>query len=487
MRLTVPAAVGWSALLAVVSCLSGLGWQPLSWDEAVTASAATRSVPALARLLAQTDAPLGFYYAGMHGWLRVLHTVGVQPSESWLRLPSALAAIAVVAGTAALAGRWLGAQSGLIAGALLAVQPMFVFYAHDARPYTLATLLVVVATALLIRALRQPALPWLAAYGAACVGALYLHLFAALALLPHATVIARRPAGRWRFALVGLAVAAAVAPLAWRGSRQTGEIGWIPHPTIGAVGSFALKFGGGAMLVPLVALLLLAAWRRRPEGSIRSCRMMLAGWAVLPPAGLIVADFAQPVLVARYALVGVPAVAILAAYAARRVGGRLAAGLVVAALLAGVVTSVVQQAQPFKYEDYRGAADAVADTAKPGDGVLFLPASTRVGYDRYLSADTDDPGSARAVDMALLAGAGPQVAGRIGGLEVDPVVLARDIAGYRRIYLVGDGLGQSKRRAAAADLAKAATLRADYTAAWTRGFGQVNVTLFVWRASGAIN
>jgi hypothetical protein len=215
--------------------------------------------------------------------------------------------------------------------------------------------------------------------------------------------------------------------------------------------------------------------------------MMLVGWAMLPPAALILADFVQPVLVARYALVAVPAVAILAASAAHRIGGRLAAGLVAAALLAGAVTSVVQQAQPFKYEDFRGAADVVADTAQPGDGLLFLPASNRVGYDRYFNADTD-PQQARAIDLALVAGAGPQVAGAIGGLEVDPAELARDIAGYHRIYLVGDALGRSTRiRAGAADLAKAAALRAGYRAAWTRGFGQVNVTLFVSRASGAVN
>jgi hypothetical protein len=80
------------------------------------------------------------------------------------------------------------------------------------------------------------------------------------------------------------------------------------------------------------------------------------------------------------------------------------------------------------------------------------------------------------------------VSGAIGGLEVNPAVLARDIAGYHRIYLVGDALGRSAQiRAGAVDLAKAAALRAGYAAAWTRGFGQVNVTLFVSRVSGAVN
>src|SRR5882724_10455657 len=85
-----------AALVAAVSCGTLLGRQPLSWDEAVTLSAARHPAGRLFALLAHTDAPLGLYYVCMHGWVRLAGVIGVAPTEAWLRLPSAVAAVGCV-------------------------------------------------------------------------------------------------------------------------------------------------------------------------------------------------------------------------------------------------------------------------------------------------------------------------------------------------------------------------------------------------------
>jgi aryl-alcohol dehydrogenase-like predicted oxidoreductase/4-amino-4-deoxy-L-arabinose transferase-like glycosyltransferase len=474
--------------VGAVTCLTGLGHQPLSWDEAVTASAAQHDRSQLVALLSHTDAPLGFYYVLTHGWVRLLSAVGVFPSEGWLRLPSALAAIMTVALVARLATDWYGPQTGLLAGVLLAVHPLFVFYAHDARPYALATMLVVAATMLFVRARRRPGPAWLVAYAVVAVLAVYAHLFAALALLVHALIVAARGPRRGRWLIAGLAVALAAGPLVWLAARQTGEIGWIPQPSPRAVASVLIKVvGGGAVALALGGVAVAAAmasrgrrWRVVPgeRGAL------LLGWAVLPPLLLVAADFVTPVLVARYALVAVPAIAVAVAVACIRAvatdhvraRNRFVVGFSLLALLAAAGTSVAQQAQPYKYENYRAAEDLVDATAHSGDAMLFLPASTRVGYLRYVEHVAGDP---HVVDVALRRGGAPGTADRIGGYEVTPAVLADRLRSHRRVFLIGAPLSAARTGHSGTEQAKRLALRSGYAFEWARGFGDVSVSLFV--------
>jgi mannosyltransferase len=165
-RLRTGTAVAACTVVALVSCLTGLGRQPLSWDEAVTANAAARPVPDLWVLVRHTDAPLALYYLLMHGWTGLLAGFDVRTTEFWLRLPSALAAVAAVAVTVQLGSRMFAPAAGAVAGLLLAVHPLLVFYAHDARPYALVTLAVLGSVAALRQALRRPGVLWLVLYAA---------------------------------------------------------------------------------------------------------------------------------------------------------------------------------------------------------------------------------------------------------------------------------------------------------------------------------
>lgn len=482
---------GWSALgrrgavfiaagVAAVTCLTGLGRQPLSWDEAVTVSAARHDPAQLLALLSRTDAPLGFYYAMMHGWVSLLSVVGVVPSEGWLRLPSALAAIATAALVARLATDWYGPQTGLLAGVLLAVYPLSVFYAHDARPYTLATMLVVAATMLFVRARRRPTPARLAAYSAVAVLAVYAHLFAALALVVHAVIVVVRGPRRGRWLLAGLAVALAAAPLVWVAAHQTGEIGWIPQPSPRAVASVLNKVaGGGAVALALCGVAVTVAlsarvrrWRIVPDERAA----LLLGWAALPPLLLVAADFVTPVLVARYALVAVPAVAVAVAAVCIRVRSRFVVGFTLVTLLAAAATSIIQQAQPYKYENYRAAENLVDATARPGDAMLFLPASTRVGYLQYAEHATGDP---HVLDVALRRGGEPGTADQIGGYEVAPTVLTDRLRSHPRVFLIGAPLAAAGTMGGSTDQVKQLALRSGYALVWSRAFGVVSVSLFV--------
>jgi mannosyltransferase len=319
-------------------------------------------------------------------------------------------------------------------------------------------------------------------YCATCVVIVYTHLFGGLALVAHTIIVARYGQRRWRFVAVAVVVAVAGAPLVWLAAHQAGEIGWVSRPDPASVGSFLFRVCGASALVALVLTVVLVVRRRggagRDRGAATGSAALVGWWAVLPPVALVAASFVQPVLVARYALVAVPALVIGVAVLLRRVGGRAAASLAAVAVLVGAAVLVFQQSRPYKYEDFRAAADTVTDSARPGDGLVFLPSSLRVGYDEYPRPDATDPAVPVAADLGLLSPTTWRRDGVIGGQECSPAVLGQRIGGYSRIFLVGATLDAALRdRHSAAERAKEQALGSGYRVVWTARDGDVAVTL----------
>ena len=416
--------------LAIASTTTVLGRQPLSWDEAVTLSAARRSPAHLYGLLGHTDAPLGLYYAGMHTWLALTSWLGLPTTEWVARLPSAAGIVASVFALMMLMRPWFGPSTALLAGAVFAVFPLATFYAQDARPYALVTGAFLASTLALRRALEHDAMRWYAIYSVLVTTTLYLHLFAIYAVLTQALLIASRvQLRRWAVAL-GAALLSAV-PLLALAAGQSGEVGWLPAESPLTVLSAVVRIAGSAALVAVAAVVAVTLLVRR-AGRLRMNRPMafLLAWAVAPTAMLIVVGLAVPDLVARYALVSGPAIVGLLAVAIVRVGGSRGRVLAATAFVTALATTITQQAQPYKYEDYRSAADAVADHARTGDVVLFLPASVRLGFDAYPPTGTDDH---PVIDIALAPGGAPVHADQIAGIDRPTAAFA---AGLRRAVTV---------------------------------------------------
>ena len=471
--------------VAVVTCFTRLGSQPLSWDEAVTVNAGHRSWTALWTLLGHTDAPLGAYYAVMHVWIAGLAVLGVRADEFWLRLPSAVAGVGTVALTALLSARTYGPLLGATSGSLLALHPLFVFYAHDARPYALVTLLTTAATVVLLRILRTPDARCLAGYAALALLALSMQvLAAALVLAVHAGVAAVH--GRRRVLLltaICVPLAAAV-PLVLVSRRQSAEVAWISGLSPASVGSFLVRVVGGGVAAPVVCVVLIlglrVAIRRQGVGVERAA---LIGCAVVPIVGVIGLSVWQPLLVPRYVLVALPAIVVVlvSALADMRLPARAAGALLAAIVLANAGGTIVQDAQSYKYEDFRAAASLIRDSARTDDGVVFLPPSYRVGVEPYLGgADTE---RVLPSDVALNGVLSPYTSDAIGGSEVNAASIGTRIDAERRIFVIGSGpvpRVHTPRDGALADVAvaKEVALTRNYTLVWVRRFGDVTVSLF---------
>jgi mannosyltransferase len=180
----------WLAAVAILALAAGLRFfrldaQSLWNDEGTAAALAWRDLATIARN-ASDDIHPPLYYWLLSLWVRL-----AGDSEFALRSLSALMSVATVGLTMRLARRWFGSGTALLAGLLLAVSPLAVYYAQEARMYAQVTFMGAAAMLALTRALpaseAEPALQpgRLLVYGLAMLATLYSHYYAAALLLAH--------------------------------------------------------------------------------------------------------------------------------------------------------------------------------------------------------------------------------------------------------------------------------------------------------------
>lgn len=93
----------------------------------------------------------------------------------WLRVPSLLAGVATVPLVYVLGLRTVGREAALVGAGLFALSPLAIYYATEARAYALMTLLVVLSTLALLRAIETNDWRWWAALALLDAGAMYSH------------------------------------------------------------------------------------------------------------------------------------------------------------------------------------------------------------------------------------------------------------------------------------------------------------------------
>ncbi|WP_422740816.1 glycosyltransferase family 39 protein [Micromonospora sp. WMMD729] len=407
------------ALLTLAVTLTGIGSAQLWRDELATWSAATRSPEELARLAGTIDAATGPYYLFMHVWVLV-----VGDSTIALRVPAAVA-MTVAAGLLAVLGAWLvDRRAGLFAGLLFAVLPSTSRYGQEARPYALATALAVLATLLLVAALRRPGWARWAGYAAAVAALGLTHLIALTLLVAHAVVVLicwwRGPAvagvtgptgaqtggpgtisatgGRdrrmWRWAVALVPAVLVVTPLLLLARAQRSEqLNWVhlvrPDDLSALPGGVAQSSVVGGLLVGVAALGAARLGRRAvlPLGAVLLPVLLLFG------AGAVV-----PLWVPRYLVFVVPFACLLAGAALASVPAPAAPAALAVVVLAGLLGLPDQAALRRTHEwprsapvDYAGVARVIADGQRPGDAVVYSPRHSWLFLDLGIEYHLDDP------------------------------------------------------------------------------------------------
>jgi hypothetical protein len=299
---------------------------------------------------------------------------GAQATEGWLRGPFVAAGVAGVVATGFLGKRLLGASTGLLAAALLAISPFHTELSQLARPYAFLVLAVALSWLALFRALeRGTAADW-ACFSAVTALALYTQYSAGLVLVAQALVAAAWAARRhgdnglrvllsfagiavlfapWVSVLVGLATGP-------RGSGPASTPGFTDLVT-GALIPQLIGPGVGGAVVGGLILLGLVKLRDRPEAGLAIVTTVLLPLCLWPV-------HAKHFLAGRHFAFVLPLVAVVVAH-----------GLVSAAWMMGdAVARVIGSHRPWP----RQVTAALTATALILIG--YLPASANLdGYYRW--------------------------------------------------------------------------------------------------------
>ncbi|NIN66257.1 MAG: hypothetical protein GTO63_16510 [Anaerolineae bacterium] len=386
-----PSRIQRTVLLALLTFLAfclfifRLDHQSLWYDEGFSQYLARMSLGEITARTARDIHP-PFYYYLLHFWMPMFGN-----GEFSLRFLSLIFGVLTVPLIYVSGRRFLGYASGVLAAALIAISPLFLWYSQEARMYTLVTFLCLLSTYLLLRIMGKqgrPDLLW-GAYGLTSVVAVYTHFYAFFVLAFQAIFLVSwwvlwtrgRVRQRWPTLVSGLlcqsAVVAAYLPWSgfvwqrygadvsyWKGTLRVTEVlrktlitFSTGHSVLEAIAQ-PIALGYLMILATAVAVLILRAVRRwtpaREEPAVGAPMVQRWPWLTLsglllylglPCLLLLVISFQRAKFHPRYLMLASPAyflliaggIASLFALARRSVARRRLAAVVAGSLLLSYV------------------------------------------------------------------------------------------------------------------------------------------------------
>lgn len=377
--------------------------QSLWYDEGFSAWLASKPV---AEIVARTAADIHppFYYVLLHTWMALAGT-----SEFSLRFLSVMAGVPAVPLMWGLARRLVGRQAGPVAALLAAVAPVWLWYAQEARMYTLVTTLGLAATWALVRLLERPSRRLWFLYTTALLLAVYTQYYAWFLVAAHAVVAMLMGLGRgkagWRtlwwpvagWSLGFLAflpwVQFVVLRLGADRSYWSGTLS--PQRVLASLLTFwaaghTIPSWLTELLPPLVLALLLGGHlilfvdRRMPRRKRWPVALVMAAWVIVPLVGLLFISWGRPKYHPRYLLFTVPAYWLAVTTLITRLAGepghrRRPIGPVLSGLTLGTVLGLAVLADinlyvdpAFTKDDWRSVARFLEEQRQPDEPVLLV-------------------------------------------------------------------------------------------------------------------
>jgi mannosyltransferase len=236
-----------------------------------------------------------------------------------------------------------GRRAAFLAAAIIAVDPLFVWYSQEARAYALFVLFAALAMLCFARLLNEPTRGRALAFALSGALALLSHYFAVFLLVPMALWLLRDARTRrlvWpalaAITLVGLALLPLISAQGGHGTQWIGR--WALSSRLQAIPQYFLTGYSGAPLghgvellvaLPLLAGALLGAWRllTRPPDRLRRAAwitLSVAGFGVLAP--IVLVGFGVDYLAPRNLVGAMIPVSVLIAILLAASGEREAAG-----------------------------------------------------------------------------------------------------------------------------------------------------------------
>lgn len=389
-------------VLAAALRFATLGVQSYHHDEIVTASRILRdgfwhAMDAVG--FSESAPPL--YYALAWLWTQLTGT-----GEAGLRSVSALAGVATVPVAYLLGAELSSRRAGIIAAALVAVNPMLVWYSQEGRAYALFVLLTALSLLYFVRALEGGRRRDSVAWGVVSALALATHYFAAFPIAAEALWLLRRRGrakggalpGLWIIVVAGLLLApllihqASFAHAEWISNFSLGHRLWETGLTfaLGETGDIIAQAEHPLLpvvpgLIAIAALWLVFARGESGERRAAGIPLALAAVTVVVPLAIGLLDSSKDYVLARNLLPAlVPLLVALAVgftlRGARRSGSILAAALIAYSLGFSIWASLSPALQR---PDWSAVASAIGEPTAPRAMVTWTLGEASLRY--YLS------------------------------------------------------------------------------------------------------
>jgi mannosyltransferase len=353
-------------------------------DEVASVFFAQHPVGELATIIGRERDKVGLanmatYYLGLHFWLWLGET------EARIRLLSVLAGAATVIPVYFLAKRLAGWTGGGAAAVIYAAHPFAIRYSQEARGYSMAMLAVAALTLILLVAIERRSPWWWAAYGVIAGLALYVHLFLLWTIGVHGLwVLATRNVPPWRSALAALVpLGLAAAPLPLIILQYGGGHGWIEGVNLGHVVGLLVFLGGGTLV-----LLVTSALAGVPTFLLRrdSRMWLLLALVLFPIVATAIVSLVKPLLLARYLIICVPPMAVLAGAGIALLRPRYLQAAAAVAVAAALVLALPSAYTDRHQQDWRSLAGWITTNATSGD-MLAMQGWGQRSLQYYLDRD----------------------------------------------------------------------------------------------------
>ena len=346
-------------------------------DEALTAYEAHLPFRAMLDSVVRVETTPPLYFVLIWGWAKAFGT-----SEVVLRSVSTLAGVALVP-IAYLAARDLISRwAGVIAAALVTVNPFLIWYSQEARAYMLVALLTGASFWLFVRARANPSHRNLAWWAVCSSAAVMTHFFAGFVLVPEALWLLWVARTRATGLAVGVVAAAQLAmlPFAVGDTSASHGVGWIAAiPRVNRIATTAVEWAGsniyrrtttaeglvgGAALIAIVAVLLMVGGDRQTRQEAKVAAAITA-FAFLAPLAL--GFVGQDYFLSRNEIPAfIPLATVVAAACVAPRTRWLGGALAVALLVFFSITAVDVQTHPYlQRPDWRNVARGLGPATVP--------------------------------------------------------------------------------------------------------------------------
>ncbi len=414
-------------ILALGLNLYQIGAPSMWFDELLSVERARQDLPTLWKVVTISQPNMALYYFFLHFWLQITDVLGILPTETVVRFPSAICAAIASMLVFIIGRRLIGLWAGMVAALLYMLNDLQLIYTQETRSYAIQLALICLGWyALLMLMARDPGNKrlWIC-YSICMILSVYIHLFSMLVFFSQGIAIAAllivptawRATARSQWKQIGLsggAVLIGIFPMV-RASSHGSLTGWIPVPHPSAITSLINTIVNYDQLYRtcLLAFCLLAIiaglathsslMRKRLYALLDQNRMgakvrdlfplslCLLCWLVIPiVVSYLVSQGSIRLFLPRYLVVTVPPLFLLVSlglslFAKRRLVS-LGLTLILVLLAARQVPMYYQSAQ---VEDWNYTAHWLERVAHPDDGVICYDNANgcQLGISYYLQID----------------------------------------------------------------------------------------------------